>query len=772
MFSSITTDKTGHYTAHGAFPGSYQVEFSIGCGTKGNYAFQWWRNAASENKAATIKLKGAKDFDAINATLLPGATVSGTVRAVNASGKPLPDVCVNAVAKSDDNQYGFAGTNKKGRYSVIGLAAGEYVMQFDPRCGGSPTDHYLYQQRLLTLKTGDDEADYDIFLRKAGGITGTVTDASGHPLDGVCVLVNNEEYDSDNVAKTNENGEYQLLGVQPGRFKVEFSGGCGSSGSLAPQFYPDQLYSPAATSITFKATTVTPGIDAKMQPGGTIAGMVTDNRGHPVTGACVEIVNPELYSPDNSEDGFSGAAVIKGGHYELANLPTSAFDVVFGCDHFGPQWYNAQQGPETATAVSTVPGVTTRVNAKLSLAGAITGTVTNSAGKPLRNLCVEATPADSVGTLGASGLGFTTKSGFYRIGDLPSGSYLVDFGGCAFGLPGPAYATQWYKNQASVRSATVVHVHSAATVKGIDAPLTIGGDVTGTVTGPAGKPVSNVCVEATSSGTLASGAATTSSSGHYRLVGLASGNYSLTFAPCNSNAENLARQTKPGLVHVTAPRTTGVPSVRLITGGWIAGQVVSGTEGNAPVAGTCVVIQGVGHPGNFASVITGSNGDYLVPNLAAGKYRLDFSPPLCEDYPDVSPPFASQWYKGQPTAGLSTTVTVSAGKRTNGIGATLQGFGSVDGTVTTTAKAPVSGECVTAVPLKGESQPFLGLAVQPERSATNHAGEFSIAGLEPGLYRIEFSSGCGDSGFATQLRKKVIVVRYAAVTGVNAELHR
>ena len=145
----------------------------------------------------------------------------------------------------------------------------------------------------------------------------------------------------------------------------------------------------------------------------------------------------------------------------------------------------------------------------------------------------------------------------------------------------------------------------------------------------------------------------------------------------------------------------------------------------------------------------------------------------------MSPPFAPQWYKAQPTQGLSTTVTVTAGKRTTGIGATLGLFGSVGGTVSSTAHDPVSGECVTAVPVQGQVQPLLDIPVQPVRSVTDHAGDYSIAGLEPGRYQIEFSSGCGASGFVTQWwnnkgsakTAKVIVVRYAPVTGVNAELH-
>jgi hypothetical protein len=50
----------------------------------------------------------------------------------------------------------------------------------------------------------------------------------------------------------------------------------------------------------------------------------------------------------------------------------------------------------------------------------------------------------------------------------------------------------------------------------------------------------------------------------------------------------------------------------------------------------------------------------------------------------------------------------------------------------------------------------------------------------PGQYKIEFSTGCGDTGFRTQWwgqassasSAKVITVGYATIGGVDATLHR
>src|SRR6185437_53667 len=114
-----------------------------------------------------------------------------------------------------------------------------------------------------------------------------------------------------------------------------------------------------------------------------------------------------------------------------------------------------------------------------------------------------------------------------------------------------------------------------------------------------------------------------------------------------------------------------------------------------------------------------------------------------------NPSFAPQWFKGRATRAAASLVAVAGGRITTLAPAALVPFGAITGTVTSQGGGPVSGECVTAVPFRTPPDPFTGL-LTPEIAITTSTGRYSLLGLPPGSYKIEFSVGCGDKGFATQ----------------------
>ena len=147
--------------------------------------------------------------------------------------------------------------------------------------------------------------------------------------------------------------------------------------------------------------------------------------------------------------------------------------------------------------------------------------------------------------------------------------------------------------------------------------------------------------------------------------------------------------------------------------------------------------------GSFGFETTARNGSYTATGLAAGKYQVLFNDPSCQF---GVPQFAAQWYNGQPTQATAATVTVSVGATKGGIDASLQPFGAISGTVTGPGSTPVARECVTAIPV---GKDFAG-TLPPEFAVTTKTGGYSLGGVQPGTYKVKFSVGCGDSGFATQ----------------------
>jgi len=68
---------------------------------------------------------------------------------------------------------------------------------------------------------------------------------------------------------------------------------------------------------------------------------------------------------------------------------------------------------------------------------------------------------------------------------------------------------------------------------------------------------------------------------------------------------------------------------------------------------------------------------------------------------------------------------------------------------------------------------------RPEIAVSGPNGGYSLVGVQPGRYKVEFSSGCGDAGFRTQWWKDsgsagaatVLAVGVGAnVTGIDAAL--
>lgn len=758
--------KNGTFSFPALFRGQYTVEFMIGCGNNGNYAFQWWRGATLQQHATQIHISGHRVVTDINPVLGPGAQITGTVKGGSATGPPLPDVCISAIGR-DGNDYADSFTTQAGRYRLKGLATGRYQIQFDPTCGATPIN-YLQVQRSTRVTAGRTESGFNAYLPPGAILSGTVTDAHGHPLSSVCVLVGDP---NGHFAVTTDVGTYSIVGIQPGSYAVEFFGGCGSRTSVAPQFYNNQPDPQEPNLVSFAGGKTTADIDAVMKPGGTIGGLVTNASGHRLGRVCVQVATMAQL-----EEGGASAETISAptGRYLVRSLAPGPYLIEFGCGggRYASQWFNAQPDSTTADLASVAPGVITAASARLKLAGAISGRITDSAGRPLSTVCAIAENASTkVPVAGIIG------SGGYRIGGLSPGRYLVQFSQCE---GKPRYGSQWYRDKATAKSATPVTVRAGATSFGVSAVMTVGGSISGRVTGPSGERVRGFCVEATDTPAQSFGFAIVGRTGRYTLTGLETGRYSLYFAPCEPPSSALAAQARPGLVRVAAPhRVTGI-NIKLGPGGSVSGRVTGATVPAPPQSSVCVLLLPVNPDGTEGIAFTGQKGGYAVPNLKPGRYRAYFNDPSCQIFTGGIGGLAPQWYNGQPTRTSANQITVTAGHATTGIGAALRPYGSIAGTVTTRGSAKVSGECVTAIPFRSPADPFSGLQQPAEVAVSMHDGRYVLADLLSGRYKIEFSTGCGDAGFATQwwdnagsaTSAKVITVGSATITGINATLKR
>ena len=170
---------------------------------------------------------------------------------------------------------------------------------------------------------------------------------------------------------------------------------------------------------------------------------------------------------------------------------------------------------------------------------------------------------------------------------------------------------------------------------------------------------------------------------------------------------------------------------------------ISGTVtavGGGDLAGICVeaFLNGTGIA---AATPTAANGTYTISGLAPGSYGVLFVPGC------GGGDFASQWYNGTTSGTQSapgTLVAVTATSPATGINAAMSAGTSISGTVSASlGGAHLAGICVNAFPVGGTNS-----AGTADTSAAD--GTYTVGGLLPGSYDVEFSAGSCGGSYVTQ----------------------
>jgi hypothetical protein len=331
---------------------------------------------------------------------------------------------------------------------------------------------------------------------------------------------------------------------------------------------------------------------------GTIAGEVTAAAGGaPLGGICVTVV------PSNGGPGAPAAGSATtgtDGTYSVTGLPQNMYWVEFsnGCGNTGEyatQWYNNSTSEQNAMQVQANQGFTTsNINARMAAAGDVSGVVTaDPDGSTVQGVCVFVYP---VGGTNATTGAVTASDGSWSLDGLAVGSYDVQFmdGAACWSQGGVnhGYAPQYWQDASTLATATPVQIVSGTPAGPIDARLTIGGSISGTVTAAVGgQGLGGVCVSATN---VPFGIFGTSSDGTYTIPDLASGTYNVSFSNGCGNSQTWVPQSVPAVV--SAPADTGGVDAQMVVG--YPPVVNSVSPGSGPVSGgTPVTITGTGFTG-------------------------------------------------------------------------------------------------------------------------------------------------------------------------------
>lgn len=531
--NEVCTGAKGGYAINQLPPGRYTVAFSTGCGARGNWAPQYYPHQSDPYDAGVVKVGPSQRVTGIDATMRPGAIITG--RVTSPAGRPLSKVCVQVGPVGGAYQgleTGFpfgtqVRTGPDGSYRVRRLPAGRYAVLYtacrqtgyaDRWFGGRPG---APTGDTVDVGPGMTAAGISAVLAPGGAISGAVRTRAGRPVREDCEFATSLRTGAGRYGGLFSQGSrYRIAGLPTGRYSVEFYD-CGDSGrGYQTQWFRNQATPRRATAVRVRAGHTTGSVDAALTPAGVITGRVTAAAsGQPVRNLCVT-------AESRSGDFFGLGLTGKDGHYQVTDLNTGTYHVLItNCGGPNPVANVRLARTIKVTAPRTVRGV----NAALPAGGTISGRVTSPSGRTLASVCVAAYPVRG----GAQeNVDFTGTDGRYTVPNLEAGQYRVFFDTTADCDYSPAgLVPRWYKNAGSRAGATLVTVRAGATTPGISATLQADGGITGTVTARStGRPLTGICVRAVPQAGGRGASFTVAGDGRYSLTGLVPGRYRVRFS--------------------------------------------------------------------------------------------------------------------------------------------------------------------------------------------------------------------------------------------------
>lgn len=520
------SESAGGYSIAGLPPGRYRVVF--GGGLPAYYFLQYYDDKDAQSEAQEVLVESGENVEHIDANAIPNpdpwqGAIAGTV--TNSSSKAvIAGIEVCPLYLDREPAGSCTTTNSDGEYLLVGLANGEYEVEFRSPPNGSLD--YVHQRygggKTVTVLWGNITPAIDAQLYEGGGISGLAGNAvTGRPESGVSVCAYNAIGESEACATTGVNGSYRLAGLAEGNYKVGFD--VTGPGAYFPQYFDEATSAAEARSVPVEVRRTTGSVDAFLftypQSGdGAIGGRVTDvSTSAPLAGIDVCAYNIDL-------EGLFGECTVSSadGYYLLAGLAPGEYEVEFSSPaNSDISYVNARY--EAGRPVEVTAGaIAAGRDAQLTAGGMLAGTVTSDAsGNPVQGALVCA--ADESQEVVACAP--STADGSYAITGLSGGNYTVIFYGAEVG-----FATEYYDEALTPATAKTITLSAGETIGNIDARLHGGGTIHGLVTSAASRrPLSGVLICALSAQEMVGECAASEANGEYTIAGVPPGQWCVGF---------------------------------------------------------------------------------------------------------------------------------------------------------------------------------------------------------------------------------------------------
>jgi hypothetical protein len=600
---------------------------------------------------------------------------------------------VSFMLSNSSGDYFTAGALAPGPYYLYAAASGHLAEYYDnvPCNGFCSEDDAPVRGTAVVVAEGAAVTDRNFALAPASRITGTVTSASGAPIEDADVEAYTLSGAFVGSGFTDEDGEYVIDGLPAGTYRIATDvsdnyvnevwdnvtclGSCGS----------DELQ--AGIPIVVGAAETVSGRNFALEPGAAIAGAVTDAAtGAPIADVLVFALDAREEAVVVSTDD-TGAYRIDGlpaGTYRLltddaqfAGYLNEIFDNV-PCQRVTCSYTQVRQ---SGAPIVLTAGSSATANFGLALGGRITGTITDTAtGAPVAGVSVHAVRRVGV-DLDESASFPTGSSGVFTIAGLPAGAWSVftSNGSGYFNEIHPDIPCPGFCSGSHALAGSAIAVTVGATSGGVNFALAQGGRIGGRVTDSAtGTGVEEVLVTIVDAqGRRVSDGYTDDNGDYITGAGLPTGTFFAVVEdvfdgllpeifenmPCSA-ADCLARATTGTPIAVTTGATTPGRNFALEHGGRISGRVTN-AAGDGVEDGSVFIYDVHGRFVDSASPARG--GTFLTDRgLPAGTYHaftFDFGGLVNEIF-DNRPCL----YECEPSAVTSgAPISVSLGVTTPGV---------------------------------------------------------------------------------------------------------